>query len=163
MKASIKKVATNITTKTGRIVNLITLTDGRVLVRDTKQFDADLKGSHITRNNMLDLYDGTVEGDFKWHKKGQLYTTTEYVNKEGEVVPAREGVYEEDGFRIEGFLTLAISKYADTKNRAVQNTDLMKELLGFTSNPFADFEPNAETSSKTPIKQEVGSGVQVGA
>lgn len=156
MKAIIKKVATDITTKTGRIVNLITLSNDTVIVRDTKQFDADLKGSHIKRSNVLDLYNGTIEGDFKWHKKGQSYTTTEYVNKDGEIVPAREGVYEEDGYRIEGFLTLSINAQAAVMNRAVMNTDLMKELLGFTSNPFANSEPAVIAEPIAEVNPQIG-------
>ena len=165
MKASIKKVAMDVTTKTGRIVNLIVLSNDTVIVRDTKQYNADLKGSHVKRANVLDLYNGTIEGDFKWHKKGQPYTTTEYVDKEGETVPAREGFYEEDGYRVEGFLTLSISNKADTINRAMaQNTELVRELLGLGFSSFADDDDETAKPKAEPkivkLDPQIGASIE---
>lgn len=132
MKATIKKVADNITAKDGRIVNLITLSNDTVIVRDTNQFNADLKGSRVRKRALNDLHGGTVEGDFKYHKAGQPYTTNEYIDKEGNTVEAREGIYERDGYRVEGFLTLIISAKADQADRnAMANAELMAEILGY--------------------------------
>ncbi len=143
MKAQIKSVAINVASKKdGRIVNLITLNNGTVIVRDTKQFNADLKGSFLRARQVKDLIGGTVSGDFKYHKQGDKYIANEFTKVSG----AKEGdelEYSSDGYRVEGFLTLEVSAKADQADRnAMANAELMAEIMGYSAE-----EPVAHTEA----------------
>lgn len=147
MKATIKKVAIDVVSKsTGRVVNLITLSNDTVIVRDTKQFDADLKGSGLKKRKFTDLFGGAVDGDFKYHKKNQKYVTDEYIDKDGNTVPSREGTYESDGYRVEGFLMLEVSeraaeRQANAEAYAEMKLDLQKAMGMFGDTNVYAIEP----------------------
>lgn len=133
MKAVIKKVATGVKSEkhgVTRIVNLITLMNDTVIVRDEKQFSADLKGSHLKPRQIKHLKGGIVEGDFKFHKKGDKYIANEF-NTKG-VEAGTELVYESDGYRVEGFLDLELNEKAlEREENATAYAELKVGVLGF--------------------------------
>ena len=149
MKAQIKSVAIDVVSKKdGRVVNLITLNNGTVIVRDSKQFKADLKGSFLRTRQVKDLIGGTVSGDFTYHKAGTEYIANEFTTVSG----AKAGdvlTYEKDGYRVEGFLNLEVSAKADQADRnATAYAEIQAEMLEELDEMFA-------SPAKKEIEEEI--------
>lgn len=166
MKATIAKVATDVkSVKNGetRIVNLITLSNGTVIVRDKKQFDADLKGSHLKPRQVKNLKGGIVEGDFKWHKKGDKYIANEFNTKN--VDAGTELVYESDGYRVEGFLDFELNELAlDREENAYAYAETKLSVLGLDEViPTTNTDNNAAEMEAMRKELEALKNVQVGA
>lgn len=166
MKATISKVATGVKSeKQGvtRMVNLITLSNGTVIVRDDKQFAADLKGSFLKPRQVKHLKGGTVEGDFKFHKKGDPYIANEF-NTKG-VDAGTPLAYESDGYRVEGFLDFELNEKAlDREENAVAYAELKLSVLGLDEViSTTNTDDNAAEMEAMRKELEALKNVQVGA
>lgn len=166
--AKIKTISPSvISKKNGIAYTNITLSNGTVLTRTTVQFKEDLKASFLKERDVRNLFGGTVEGDFTFHKAGSTYKTTEFSKDviAGNIEAGVSLKHEKDGYRVEGFLFLNPSTVAlDRKENAIAYAELKMESDSFMesiSNAVAgdDVKIITPETEKTPE----GENLQIGA
>lgn len=101
-------VSPAVPTKDGGKVHIIALNDGTKLIRTRDQFLNDLKGSHMTESDIETLAGGDVSGNVQFHKAGSIYKLTKdsRVVKAGKAKAGTDAKRENDGYSVDGFLTL---------------------------------------------------------
>lgn len=144
---SILKVSPRVTTKNedGKIIfdgRIITLSNGKTLMRTENMFACDLRNSLLTERNVRHLFDGTVTGDMKWKSAGSLYkaTANSTAVKNGTAKEGDEVCKSSDGYVVEGFLTFTPGINGE---RAIAFKEAMIDVLSLNPMQYAEVQPVA--------------------